>query len=199
MILMFKLFNIWDTSEVAVKDLGIKNYVNLTPIIIPHSGGRHVKQFGKSEMPIVERLINRITVAGHEGRKHKRTSGRNTGKKNMAMKIVKNSFQIIEKKTKKNPVQVYVDALGHAAPREETTRLKYGGIAYHQSVDVAPQRRIDQALRFISVGAMKSSFKKKKSMAQALAEELIAASNYDIKCHSISKKEEQERIAKAAR
>ncbi len=197
--MVVKLFGIWDTTEVEVRDPGLKAYINLKPIYIPHSGRRHVKSFGKADMHIVERLINRITVTGHEGKKHKRTSGRNTGKKHMTYAIVREAMDMIEQKTKKNPVQVLVDALTNAAPREETTRIKYGGTAHHQSAEVAPQRRQTIARRFITIGAAKAAFRTKKSMPQSLAEEIMGAANYDLKCYSISKKEEWERIAKAAR
>ncbi len=199
MVKDMKVFGIWDLSEVEVSDPGLKRYINLRPVYLPHSGGRHTKPFGKSEVSIVERLINRISVTGHDGKKHKRTSGRNTGKKIKAYNIVKEALQIIEKKTGKNPIQVLIYALSNASPREETTRIKYGGIAYHQSVDVSPMRRLDISLRLITVGAAKSAFRTKKSIQNALASEIIAAANYDLKCFSIAKKEEIERISKAAR
>lgn len=196
---MFKVFGRWDTSEVEVRDPGLKAYINLKPFLVPHQCGRYVKPFGRTEVSLVERLINKIGVTGHEGKKHKRPSGRNVGKKQKAYKIVREALHILEKRTKRNPIQVLVDAVTNASPREETTRIKYGGIAYHQSVDVSPQRRLDVALRFLTVGASKAAFKNKKSIAQCLAEEIIAAANYDIRCYSISKKEERERISKAAR
>lgn len=200
MIKLLKVFGIWDTSDVAVNDPGLERHINTENVFLPHSGGRHAKKpFGKSEVSIIERLINRMGITGHEGKKHKRTSGRNTGKKHMHNKIVKEAFVIIEKKTKKNPVQVLVDALVNAAPREDTTRIKYGGVAYHQSVDISPQRRLGLALKFITVGAAKAAFKKKKPISASLADEIMAAADYDMKCYSISKKEELERIAKAAR
>jgi small subunit ribosomal protein S7 len=197
---LFKVFGTWDAGEVVVNDPGLESYINTENVFLPHSGGRHAKKpFGKSEVSVVERLVNRIGITGHEGKKHKRISGHNTGKKHLHNKIVKEAFEIIEKKTKKNPMQVLVDALVNAAPREDTTRIKYGGVAYHQSVDIAPQRRLGLALKFITVGAAKAAFKKKKPVSASLAEEIIAAADYDMKCYSISKKEELERIAKAAR
>lgn len=197
---MFKVFGKWETNDVAVNDPGLVRCINIENVFLPHSGGCHAKKpFGKSEVSIIERLVNRIGITGHEGKKHKRISGRNTGKKHLHNKIVKDAFVIIEKKTKKNPVQVLVDALVNASPREDTTRIKYGGVAYHQSVDIAPQRRLGLALKFITVGAAKASFKKKKPVSASLAEEIMAAADYDMKCYSISKKEELERIAKAAR
>ncbi len=195
-----QLFGKWDSGEVKVSDLGLKRYISLKDTPIPHSGARNAnKQFSQGEVHVAERLINKLMVTGHEGRSHRRTSGRNTGKKALSYRVAKNAFEIIEKRTKKNPLQVLVDAIIRAAPREETTMLKYGGVAYHQSVDVSPKRRIDVALRLITVGAAKSAFKNKKSIVQTLAEEIISASKGDQKCYSLSKKGETERIAKAAR
>ncbi|HOT95155.1 MAG TPA: 30S ribosomal protein S7, partial [Methanoregulaceae archaeon] len=102
------------------------------------------------------------------------------------------------RKTRENPVQVLVQAVANAGPREETVRLKYGGINVPKSVDTAPQRRVDSALKFITEGVQKAS-RGKKSVAAALADELIAASKGDVKAYSVGKKEERERIAKSAR
>jgi small subunit ribosomal protein S7 len=97
-----------------------------------------------------------------------------------------------------NPLQVLVDAIQNAGPLEETIRLRFGGILVPKAVDVTSQRRIEQALRYIAKGAQKCAFKSKRSIAQCLADELIAAAK-NAKCYSISKKEERERIARAAR
>jgi small subunit ribosomal protein S7 len=196
----FKIFGKWETNEVVVQDPGLKRYLSLKTIGVPHSCARNTnKQFSQAEVHIVERLMNKLMVTGHEGKTHKRSSGRNTGKKMLAYRIVKDAFEIVEKRAKKNPVQVLVDAVSNSSPREETTMLKYGGVSYHQSVDVAPKRRLDVALRYLAVGAAKSAFKKRKSIAQALAEEIISAANQDPKCYSIARKDEIERVAKAAR
>ena len=125
--------------------------------------------------------------------------GRNTGKKILAYNIVKEAFEIIEKKTKKNPIQVLVDAIINAGPREEVVRLKYGGIAVPKSVDTSSLRRLDVALRNIAEGAMKAAFKSKRSIAQCLADEIIFASNNDSRSYAVAKKEEVERVAKSAR
>lgn len=195
-----KLFGRWDSSDVVVHDPGLKRYLSLKGAAVPHTGARNAnKQFSQAEVHLVERLMNKLMVTGHEGKTHRRASGRNTGKKTLTYRIVRDAFEIIEKRTKKNPLQVLVEAVSRASPREETTMLKYGGVAYHQSVDVSPKRRLDVALRYITVGAAKSAFKNKKSIAQALAEEIISATKEDPKCYSISRKEEIERIAKAAR
>jgi len=183
------LFNRWDMSEVVIQDPSLARYVNLHTMIVPHSCGKLAgQQFNKSNMLIVERLINKLMQTEH-----------NTGKKELAIRIVREAFEIINKKTKKNPVQVLVDAVANAGPREETVRLKYGGINVLKSVDTAPQRRVDVALRFITDGVLQASHKKKKSVSEALAEELIAAANGDTRSYAVSKREERERIAKAAR
>ncbi len=183
------LFNRWDMSEVEIHDPSLARYVNLHTMIVPHSCGKLAgQQFNKSNMLIVERLINKLMQTEN-----------NTGKKELAIRIVRDAFEIINRKTKKNPVQVLVDAVANTGPREETVRLKYGGINVPKSVDTAPQRRVDVALRFITAGVLQASHKKKKSVSEALAEELISAANGDTRSYAVSKKEERERIAKAAR
>ena len=139
-------------------------------------------------MFIVERLINKVM-----------RKGKNTGKKHMAYDIVREAFEIIHKKTGKNPLQVLVDAIINAGPREEVVRLKYGGIAVPKSVDTSSLRRVDVALRNIAEGARLAAFKSKKSIAECLADEIIAAANNDSRSYAVAKKEEVERIAKSAR
>jgi small subunit ribosomal protein S7 len=183
------LFNRWDLNEVEVTDPGLKRYINLHSMIVPHSSGKFTKQqFAKGEMLIVERLINRLMQ-----------TEMNTGQKHRAIRITKEAFEIIHKKTKKNPVQVLVDAISQAGPREETVRLKYGGINVPKSVDTAPLRRVNSALMFISGGVYAASHKNKKDVSDCLADELIAAARGDSKCYSVTKREERERIAKASR
>jgi small subunit ribosomal protein S7 len=183
------LFNKWDVAEVKVTDPSLIRYVTLTSLIIPHSCGKFSKQeFNKSNMMIVERLINRLMQ-----------TEKNTGKKQLAIRIVRDAFEIINRKTKRNPVEVLVEAIGNSGPREETVRLKYGGINVPKSVDTAPLRRVDTAIGFLAEATLKGSSTSKKSASAVLADELIAASKGDMKCFSVGKKEERERIAKSAR
>jgi len=183
------LFNKWNVAEVKVTDPSLMRYVTLTSLIIPHSCGKFSKQeFNKSNMMIVERLINRLMQ-----------TEKNTGKKQLAIRIVRDAFEIINKKTKRNPVEVLVEAIGNSGPREETVRLKYGGINVPKSVDTAPLRRVDTAIGFLAEATLKGSSTSKKSASAVLADELIAASKGDMKCFSVGKKEERERIAKSAR
>ena len=61
-----KLFGKWDLTEVKTSDVGLKRYLNIDPVIMPRSSGRHSnKQFHKSKMNIVERLMNKMQVPGH--------------------------------------------------------------------------------------------------------------------------------------
>ena len=196
------MFGKWDYN-VEIRDEGLKRYINLTPVYVPHSAGRVVgKQFGKSKMNIVERLVNKLMRSGQGTKK---VAGRfirgggGTGKKQTALNIVKTAFGIIEQKTKKNPLQVFINALMNAGPREETTVIIYGGIRYHQAVDVSAQRRVDFALKYIALGAFATAFNSKKSIEECLADEIIYAANSDNKSYAIQRKEETERIAASAR
>ena len=185
---MSKLFDKWDLDDIKLEDLGLRKYICLDETLVPHTSGRHVKrQFAKSKVSIVERLMNKIM------RTHL-----NSGKKNKAYNIVKEAFEIINKRTKQNPVQILVKAVENTAPREETTRIKYGGIGYQVAVDISPQRRVDLSLGFLTRGTLQSSFKNRKSVAQCLAEELILASEEDSRSFALQKAEEKERVAKAA-
>jgi len=184
-----KLFNKWSYENVEVRDPSLKKYISLKPVFVPHTGGRHEhRRFGKAEVPIVERLINKLM-----------RPGRNMGKKHLAYNIVKKAFDIIYLRTKENPLQVLVRAIENAAPREETTRIMYGGIIYHVAVDVSPQRRVDLALRHITEGARNCAFNNPKPIEECLADEIIAVANNDPKSYAISRKEEIERIALSSR
>jgi ribosomal protein S7 len=81
-------------------------------MIIPHSHGRFAKKrFGRKNVCIVERLINKLMRSGQGSRKvaGRYIRGRGaTGKKLLAMKIVEKAFEIVEKRTGKNPIQVLV-------------------------------------------------------------------------------------------
>jgi small subunit ribosomal protein S7 len=96
-------------------------------------------------------------------------------------------------------VEVLVRAIENSAPCEDTTRISYGGIVYHLSVDIAPQRRIDLALRNITEGARNTSINSPRSIDECLAEELIMAGNHDMKSYAVAKRNEIERVAQASR
>ncbi len=190
-------------GEVVVRDPGLKRYIQLEPKLAVHTCGRHAnRQFAKAQVPIVERLMNKLMRSGPGARKLRGKvirGGGATGKKMKAYNIVRRALEIIEQRTGKNPIQVLVDAVQNAAPREETTRLTYGGITYYVAVDSAPQRRLDIALRNLAARAYAASFNNKKPIEECLAEEIILAANNDTKSFAVAQKEEIERIAKGAR
>ncbi len=197
-----KLFGTWSFSAITIPDPGIRRYVNLNPIIVPHTAGKYGNRpFGKSGINIVERLVNKCMRSGAGdkigGRYIRNKYG--CGKKEKAIRQVREAFTIVEKKTNQNPIQTLVVAIGNCAPREETTKISYGGISYAKSVDVSPQRRVDLALRNIARGALSSSFKSKRTFVDALADELVLAANGDPKSHAVARKEETERVAMSAR
>ena len=195
-----KLFNKWDTSEIVINDKGLVGYINLNPILVPKTGGKNtVVRFWKNKYSIVERLMNKLMIPGHRGKKHKLTSGKCSGKSYTVYKIVYDTFELIENKIKKNPVEVFVKALENAAPREEITSIEYGGAKYPQAVDCAPQRRVDIALRMMVQGAYQRSYGKKKKMMNALAEEILSAYNSEQTSAAISRKLELERQSDASR
>ena len=197
---MIKVFNRWGMEGIKVLDPGVQDYIALDPKIVPKTGARYAGfRFHKSKVFIVERLINKIMVPGHKGKKHWRSSGHIAGKKEIAYKAVENAFLIIEKKMKKNPVEVFVIGLENACPREEIVTIEYGGARYPKSVEVAPQRRIDLVLRAMTQGTYSRCFKSKVPLAQALADEIMAAYQGSLKSSAISKKRDLERQAASAK
>jgi small subunit ribosomal protein S7 len=184
-----KLFGEWSFKGIAVKDLGLQRYVSLKPVVIPHSMGRHEhKRFRKASINIVERLANNLM-----------RPGKNAGKKAKVMNMVHHAFQIVNLRTGKNPIEVLVKAVENSAPCEDTTRISMGGIVYHLSVDVAPQRRVDLALRHLADGARQAAVNNPRSIEECLAEEIILAGNNDMKSFAVAKRHEIERVAQASR
>ena len=183
------LFGKWSFKDIEVKDLGLKRYVSLRPIVVPHSMGRHEHgRFHKAEVNIVERLTNNMMQPG-----------KNAAKKARALNVVKNAFEIIQLNTGRNPIEVVVKAVENSSPCEDTTRLSYGGMVYLMAVDISPQRRVDMAIRLICEGARQASFGNPRPLEECLAEELILAAKQDVKSHAISKRYEMERVALANR
>ena len=111
------LFRKWDLSNIEVVDPGLKTAISLRKQILPYTFGRSaLKRFNKSEVNIVERLINKSM---HFGKKYAKNTGRMTGKKTKLINTVKTAFEIIELKTGQHPVQVLVKAIEFSAPTEE--------------------------------------------------------------------------------
>ena len=84
----FKIFDLYDLSKIKIEDLGLKQAINLKPKLILKSQGRSVQKLGQTKVNIVERLMNKLSVAGHRGKKHRIQLGHTTGKYSKNMKIV---------------------------------------------------------------------------------------------------------------
>jgi len=197
-----KLFNRWSFDNLLISDPSLQKYINLTPVIIPHSGGKHEhKRFWKTiHVSFVERFINKMLAPGLVRRRIKgRGSAWNAGKKQKILGIIQNAFTIIEQKTGENPLQILINAIINAAPREETTKISLGGISYQTSVDISPQRRVDLAIRLLVQGAIGQTYSSLKTIDEYIANEIIYAANDDQNSRAIKRKEEMERMAISAR
>ncbi len=193
-------FGRWSVEGITVADEGLKRYVSLAPRLVPRSGGVSASQrFHKSKYFILERLMNKLFVPGRKGKKHFRSSGHIPGKTAHVYNVVLGALVELEKKTGKNPIEVFVRALENGAPREEVIAIEYGGARYPKSVECSPQRRVDIALKNFVQGAYGRSFKSKTTITQALAGELFDAYQSSTKSNAVAKKYEGERQADSSR
>ena len=183
------LFGRYSFDGITIKDPGLKRYINVNPIAIPHTNAKYAnKPFSKQKVNIVERLINGMMRTEHA-----------TGEKARTYRMVQQAFRIIEDKTKLNPIQVLVDAVEKVSIREEVTRLKYGGISVPKAVDCSSYRRVNIAVKNICQGGIKASRGSKKRIEQCLADELMMAARGDVNSFAMGKKGEIERVAASAR
>jgi len=197
------LFQKYNLKDVVINDPSLANYITLNAKVFPSTFGRRKdKVYFVTHVNIVERLMNKMMRGGTGqkiGGKVIRTKGALQGKKVKVMRSVEDAFDILNKKTGKNPVQLLVNALENAAPIEDTTRVRYGGISYNVAVGISAARRLDVALRNLALASLIGAFKSRKSLADALAEEITLAANKDTNSYAIKKKVELERIARSAR
>jgi small subunit ribosomal protein S7 len=195
-----KLFNRWSFDGVTVEDAGLQGYINIEPIIMPRTNGYfHNTPFYKTKVSIIERFMNRMQVCGHKGKKHKISSGHNTGKAKTQLNQMYEVLEMLEKRTKENPIQVLVSAIENAAPREEVITIERSGARYAQAVDIGPQRRVDLVIRFMCQGAAHKAFDSSKSFVSALVDEILDAYNLEGNGMAMSKRNEIEKMAAAAK
>jgi small subunit ribosomal protein S7 len=195
----FKLFGLWDTSSVEVKDLGLKRVINLEPKLLVKSHGRSREDFCKTKVNVIERLVNLLQVPGSRGKKHRIMSRWVTGKFSKNTEAVIEAFKIIEKQKKENPVAVFIKAIENSAPRDGVTAIEYGGARYPQAVDISPLRRLNLVLRFFVHGSYDKAFNKKARISEALAKEIILAADNASDSYALQKKNDLEKQADAAR
>ncbi|MCI4349831.1 MAG: 30S ribosomal protein S7 [Thermoplasmata archaeon] len=183
------LFGKFPFEGIEVHDPGLQPYLYLHPIYAPHSEGKlSGRPFMKTHMHLVERLAN-----------HLMKGGKFTGKKSKALRTVRLAFEELAKSEKQNPLQLLVNAVENAAPREEVTRLQFGGISVPRAVDASPARRVGVAIRNLALGAIQSSRKSTKSIQSCLASEIALAAKGDMTSFAVGRKEEVERVAQSAR
>ena len=114
------------------------------------------------------------------------------GKKSLAARILYNSFDIIEEKMKKSPLEVFEQALNNAAPVLEVKPRRVGGATYQIPMEVPSGRRISLAVRWLLQSARN---RPGKSMAEKLASELMDAAQGT--GATIKKKDDTHRMAEA--
>ena len=126
---------------------------------------------------LVTRLINKIML---------------DGKKDVAQTILYNAFEIVEKKTGQQPMEVFEKALDNVMPELELKLRRVGGANYQVPVEVSAERRLTLGLRWI---VNYSRLRNEKTMEQRLAAEIIDASNGV--GQSVKKKEDTHKMADA--
>ena len=196
----FKLFDLYDVSQVTVKDSALKPYLNFKPrLLVKTHGRRNFENLGATKVNIVERLANRLGVPGHVGKKHKIITSWSSGKYNVNMATVLKVLEAVAERTKANPIQVFVNAIERASPCDEITVIEQGGARYPQAVDCSPIRRINLAIRWMVWGSYAKAFGKKKKMYETLANEIVLASEGNMESYAMGKKNESEKQADSAR
>lgn len=131
---------------------------------------------------LVTRLVNRMM---------------GDGKKTVAQKQVYQAFDLIEKKTKKNPLEVFTQALENIKPLVEVRPRRVGGAAYQVPIPVRGERKESLAIRWLIQAAQARSNKEYHHFYEKLAAELLDALNKEGR--AVKKKEEVHRMAEANR
>ncbi|MEW6163989.1 MAG: 30S ribosomal protein S7 [Pseudomonadota bacterium] len=115
-----------------------------------------------------------------------------SGKKSVAERIVYGAFDVISKKSGKDPIEVFALAINNVKPIVEVKSRRVGGANYQVPVEVRPSRRLALSMRWIREAARKRS---EKSMDQRLATELLEAA--EGRGTAMKKREEVHRMAEA--
>ena len=116
------------------------------------------------------------------------------GKKSAAEGIVYGAFDIIEGKTRSNPVNVFTQALDNVMPSIEVRSRRVGGATYQVPVEVRVSRRQALGIRWIIAAARERN---EKTMMERLSAELLDASNN--RGNAVKKREDTHRMAEANR
>ena len=114
------------------------------------------------------------------------------GKKSTAESILYGAFDIIEKKMKEQPVELFEKALSNVKPVIEVKSRRVGGSTYQVPTEVIPSRRTALAIRWLITNAQERT---EKTMREKLAGELIDAANN--RGGAIKKRESVHKMAEA--
>ena len=117
-----------------------------------------------------------------------------SGKKSISQRILYDSFDIIEEKSREDGLAVFRQAINNAKPLLEIRSRRVGGATYQVPVDVRPERRTTLAIRWLSQAAR---VRNDKTMAERVAGEIIDAFNNQ--GGAMRRKDEQARMAEANR
>jgi len=128
---------------------------------------------------IIARFMNRIML---------------DGKKSISEKIVYGAFDIVSKKTDKDPLSFFHEALDNVKPNLEVKSRRVGGATYQVPMEVRPRRAQTLAMKWIVDCAVKRN---EKTMRERVAGEIIDAHNN--KGNAVKKREETHKMAEANR
>ena len=116
------------------------------------------------------------------------------GKRTLAEKIIYDALAIAQEKTKAEPKELFENAIKNVSPAVEVKARRVGGSTYQVPIEVQPRRRTMLAIRWIIEAARA---KQGSSMAQRLADELVAANNGE--GDAMKKREDVHKMAEANR
>ena len=116
------------------------------------------------------------------------------GKKSVAESIVYGAFDLIEKKTRQDPLTIFHQALENVAPQIEVRSRRVGGATYQVPVEVRSERRQALAIRWLLTA---TRGRNEKTMTERLSAELLDASNN--RGNAVKKREDTHRMAEANR
>ena len=191
-----KLFGKWSYEGVQCSEQSLIDYLSVkrdkAQVYVPYTAGKYQKRrFQKVSCPISERFVNMLMVG----------ASRSNGKKQNAVKLFRQTLEIVNLLTDKNPLEILFEAIVQSGAREDSTRIGSGGTVRRQAVDVSPLRRVNQAIYLICKGARESAFRSHKSVPECLADEIIGASKGvgQGNSYAVRKKDEIERVAKGNR
>ena len=141
---------------------------------------RTIEPDARYQSQLVTKLINRVMVSG---------------KKTVAQGHVYDAFEVIEKKAKQSPLEVFVRALENIKPNMEVRPRRIGGAAYQVPTPVRGIRRESLAIRWLILAANERPNKEFHTYGEKLAVEIMAAANNE--GNAMQKKENMQRMADA--